>query len=140
MRKQLGMADGYPVWHMLCERGRFRTLCTVVTRLDCLANAALSTAASPSCHIRDNFARRFCHFGALAMHACIKPANGQRCQNLPYLHTPLYCVWQPQPRCLHALFSWTAVPDEFSLTIQRLATQMPYQAIKPQPFSSCTQK
>lgn len=31
------------------------------------------------------------------------------------------------PCCLHALFTWTAAPDEFSLTIQRLAPQLPYQ-------------
>ena len=94
MRKQLRMVDGDPVWEMLCERGRVRTLCTVVTRLDCLANAALSIVESSPCHIRDNFVCRFCHFGALAMHNSIKPENGQRWQNLPYLHTPLYCVWQ----------------------------------------------
>lgn len=127
MRKQLRMADEHPVWEMLCERGSFRTLHTVVTRLVCLANAALSIVESPSYRIRDNFARRFCHFGALAMHAPIESEYGDRWQNLPYLHTPLYCVWQAPPRCLHAPFSWTAAPGEFSLTIQGSASQMPYQ-------------
>lgn len=61
------------------------------------------------------------------MHALIKPENGHSWQNLPYLHTPLYCVWQVPPRCLHALFSWTAAPGEFSLTIHRSASQLPYQ-------------
>ena len=69
---------------------------------DCLANTALSVVESPSCPIRDNFVRRFCHFGALAMLAHIKAERGLQCQNLPYLHTPLYCVWQVRPRCVHA--------------------------------------
>lgn len=94
MRKQLRMVDGHLVGRMLCKRGSIRLPCPFVTELDCLAKTALSVVESRSYRMRDNFVRRFCHFGALAMHSSITPTHGRRCENLPYLHTPLYCVWQ----------------------------------------------
>ena len=89
---------------------------------------ALSAATSPSCLQCAVCPGRFCHFGTLAVSPVVLLCEDAPLREPTLSPCPFVLRMAAQPRCLHALFSWTAVPDEFSLTIQRPASQMPYQA------------